>query len=402
MKKFKYLRDNIRRIEKEKKKKEKHGSKRTEKNLRNKLLNTLEKKGDVLVLLGKDEDGKECYLNILDRMESSNPIRQARLIRKTAPAIKVFKLGLKEGLERYQEAENILSECATHFKDDKNWWQEWIALHFERGLTYYGMNQPDKMVEIVQKIKVGVENFGTLEQKANLFFILSNAEYRRTRYVTSEKALSYAKKLLLLAEHSGNLQEIAKANFELGFSFLFYGDFHNAKSQTQKSLKLSRKTGDALLQCQSLNYLAISCRRLLQIQETEEHALKALKISKRINLEIYQALAEGNLSWVELQKGNFDTAERRAETALKLWGDFPFPFQWVALFTLIQLHHSRKQPSILMDCVKRLIAPTQQKLPTVLTEQFEKAVKNYEKNNITRAFQFVEKALETAKTLTFI
>ena len=117
-----------------------------------------------------------------------------------------------------------------------------------------------------------------------------------------------------------------------------------------------------------------------------------------MNSVAYMGAAYGNLAWLDWRDQQFDQAERQAQKALSVWGDYQYPFKWLATLgftwpsTLIA--SSLIKPSSLLYI---LLDPKQQRLPDDLTAALEQSVLSWEENQVNKTQDALNKAVELAQ-----
>ena len=117
-----------------------------------------------------------------------------------------------------------------------------------------------------------------------------------------------------------------------------------------------------------------------------------------MNSVSYIGAAYGNLAWLDYRVGNITKAELQAKEALAIWGDYQYPFKWLAHWVLIAIYLDRDEIAQAIESVCALLDEKQQRLPDDVTATLEKAVGNWEAGwiDVTRMglTEVVEKAQE--------
>ena len=140
------------------------------------------------------------------------------------------------------------------------------------------------------------------------------------------------------------------------------------------------------------------------VKETRDYASRALAIATAMKLSPYIAMATANLAWVAWREGKHEEAEQHSKAALELWqsSKMVYPFQWAALWPLIDIILGQDELSQAMDYVRRLLAPSQQLLPNVLTTVIESALQAWDSSNPGIARTSLQQAIILAQGMGYL
>jgi hypothetical protein len=100
------------------------------------------------------------------------------------------------------------------------------------------------MAALVRQVRPVLERHGTPAQRSDFFGNLLFMASRRDRYVISDETLGYGRARLAAAEEMGEPFQVATAQFNLGFSLLFYGNLDEAVRCFLQSLGFAERAGD--------------------------------------------------------------------------------------------------------------------------------------------------------------
>jgi tetratricopeptide (TPR) repeat protein len=357
--------------------------------------------GDVLAFIDRYDEARAAYQNALASLPSQDRIGQGRLHRKT---------GMTWGSSRQPEkvmqacdkAETALGQEPAEAASE--WWQEWVDIQLGRAAVYYWEGKVREQTELVEKIRPVVEQHGTPVQRVRFFLELVLANNRRDRFIVSEQTLAYSRAYLEAAHESGSLPWIAHARFVLGFNLLWRGELDEAKEQMNTALELAVRVGDMLLQTQCLTYLTIVYRKLGQVEEATDYALRSLEAATSVQSPAYIATARANLAWVAWRKANLTEALENGKAALEPWqqSETSYPFQWLALFPLtsVALAHDRIPEAV--EYARGLLEPAQQALPDALQTVLEEAIKTWERGEPAATRTHLDRAIELAQEMGYL
>jgi hypothetical protein len=121
----------------------------------------------------------------------------------------------------------------------------------------------------------------------------------------------------------------------------------------------------------------------------------------------YVAAARAQQAWLAWREGLLSEVERHGQAALALWGQLPSAhasavFQWIALMPLIATALRCGQVSVAVDYARRLLAPTQERLPDRLIEHLETAIQAMDREEMDQASQRLNQMLVLAYELGYI
>ena len=117
-------------------------------------------------------------------------------------------------------------------------------------------------------------------------------------------------------------------------------------------------------------YRMLAALRLELVDDTRHHALRALQLAQTVQQQPYVAAARVCNAWVEWRGGNAERAESLATKALEIWTahSHPYPFQWTALFPLLDIQMAGERFEAAKALLTRLLHPSQQALPKTLAD----------------------------------
>src|SRR5262249_49029150 len=152
---------------------------------------------------------------------------------------------------------------------------------------------------------------------------------RRDRFVISPEMLSYAQRCLEAQRQTNDLSELAYAQFNVGFAWLWYGDLDAAEQEMLAALELAERSGDVTVQSRCLTYLTIVERKRGRIDAVREYVRRSLAVATSSQMFEYSGAAKGNLAWLAWRAGDLAEVRAHGQEALDLWRQFmsTYPFQ---------------------------------------------------------------------------
>jgi len=357
--------------------------------------------GDVLFLIGQYDEAKLVYERAISHIPKHDRIWLARIHREFG-AIFIEQHRYEEALQAYSPSEVILGPDSA--QSTPEWWQEWIRIQIRRMDIHYMLGHVDELTELLEKTRPIVEQYGTPTQRADFFQCMMSLCYRRDRYVISEETLGYDRTALSTIQETGDELQIAWMQFELGFAYLWHGDLDAAEEQLHFALAVEERTGNVAKQNLCYTYLATLYRKRGWVKETRDYASRALTVATAMKLSPYIAMATANLAWVAWREGRNAEAEQHGKAALELWqsSEMAYPFQWAALWPLIDIMRGQDVLSQAVDYARRLFAPGQQSLPEGLTAVTESALQAWDSGQPEIARISLQQAITLAQEMSYL
>ena len=360
-----------------------------------------EQVGEILFLTGQYEEAKLVYERALSYMPNQDRIWLARLHRGIGEIFRAQQRS-EDALQAYRTAEVTLGPDPAQATPEE--WQEWIQIQTARKEIHYMLGHVAEMTEFVEKTRPIVEQYGTSAQRAEFFMSILDLCFRRDRYVISEETLSYARSALSTSQETGDELLIAWMQYNLGFAYLWRGEMDAAEEQLHFALAVQERTGNVARQNLCLTYLATLYRKRGWVKETRDYASRALNIATALGLSPYIAMATANLAWVAWREGRYAEAEQNGKAALELWqsSEMVYPFQWAALWPLIDIMLGQDELSLAIDYAHQLFASEQQLLPDVLTAVTEAALQAWESGKPEIARTSLQQAITLAQEMGYL
>ena len=325
----------------------------------------LQRLGGVEDLLGDHEQAQQAFEGALSLTARGRRLQRSRLYRKIGGTWKIRR-EFASALESYRMAEDALGQAPDD--QDQAWWREWLEVQTIRTEVHYWLNEVDEMAALVRQVRPVLERHGTPAQRSDFFGNLLFMASRRDRYVISDETLGYGRARLAAAEEMGEPFQVATAQFNLGFSLLFYGNLDEAERRFLQSLDFAERAGDVTLQARSLTYLSILYRERGLVDEVRSYIERSLGAAEAGGMVEYITLAKANQSWLAWRAGNLAEAEREGRTALEELRalPIPYPLHWLALWPLLAAALARNDTETAVAHAQALLPAPQQPPPSSL------------------------------------
>ena len=363
-----------------------------------------ERAGDLLQLIGKQEEARDSYASALAEIENEElakvRVSTARLYRKIAKTHET-QHNCDEALRQYDRAEVTLGASNKFSSAD---WAELIETRLGRIYAHYFNQAPlEKMVSELDELRGAVELHGTSRQRADFLHHEVLTRFRRERFVVSDETLALALRGLELQQQDGDILSIGHSHFSIGLARICRFEPNEAKTQLQAALIAAERTGDLILLSRSLNYL-VMVERVRQNANAAGRAVKRLlPLVTREKMTDYIGVARATLGWIAWCAGDETTAGAEAKAALEVWAEgVPYPFKWTALWPLIAIAIECKDVSAAAKYSQQLLDPLQQPLPPELTACVAGISKAHKSAQEKEALEIAGHAVQLARKLKYL
>jgi predicted ATPase len=365
--------------------------------------NLQEKIGDVLSVTGQHEEARDTYQLALNRCAEGERELRSRLYRKIGQTWARQRQEDRRALIAYAEAEAILgSEPAENVT---RWQQEWVQIQLDRLMALYIANSTRELERLIVQIRPVVDQHGSLVQKGQFYHGVVVAAYRRDRYVVSDETLRATKASLDAYREAGALSEPqCLAQFSLGFSHLWRGEFDQAEVALSEALALAERIGDAVNRVLCLTYLTVLYRKLGRTDEVSRCVALSRAASIDARMPGYAAVADANEAWLARRQGDLSAAQVKAAAALEALSAWPvvYPFLWVALWPLVGAAAARGETEQAVGHARAMLQETQQLLPEPLRSDLETAIAAWNTGSVAVARKQLDRAIALAIGLGFL
>ena len=354
---------------------------------------TYERMGDMLAIIGRHEEARDCYDRALTIVPESDRLTRARLQRRAGKTLQTQRQSV-EAMAAYDLAEATLgpemgdASCA--------WRQEWIFIQLERMWEFYWQGRVEDMKDLVARTQPHIEDCGSRIQRGKFFNMMALYHLRRNRYVTTEEAMGYALAAQEAINGTDDIGEIINISFSVGFACLWRGDLDKAQEKLQEVVKLARRRGNLEHQVLSLTYLTIIHRKRGEQIETRAYNAQSMEVATANQMAPYIAMAKANRAWLAWCEGSYPEADEWGRQALQEW-QAQYPFQWAALWPLIGVSLALAQEDRAIEYARLLLVPTQQRLPDDVEAGVEIAIRAWEEGKVEEARSTLTRALQLAE-----
>lgn len=354
--------------------------------------------GDVLQLTGQHEQAWTAYHSALSLVPTGEQIRRARLYHKAGKTREMLRL-YDEAAQVYQQAEAALGEETD--ETTLEWRQEWMMLLLDRVNLGYWLGQVQEMTALVEKVRPVVERYGAPLQRAMFYGNLTITALRRDRYVVSDEILADAERAYAAARETGDDGTLSLADFVLGFTRLWHGEYELAEKYLQASFQWRERSGDLGAQAQCITYLTITFRKRNDVDGVRRYAERSQEISNNAQALSYLSMAQANLAWVARRGGHIEEARLLSEAAWEVMQHAPQAqmFNWIAVWPLAGINLVQQRLAEAVNYARLLLDPRTQPQPAALAALLSAAIQAWEQNQPEQAADYLTQAAAIAEPL---
>jgi predicted ATPase len=356
------------------------------------LLELQESLADLHALAGRRSEARADYELCLTQTAPEQPSRRARLHRKIGKTWEVDHDD-QNALRYYALALQELSSDAESTSQQER--EEFIQILLEQVYSHYFLKQLPQMNQLIEMARPMVVAHGSARQRVRLLQSQMMAAMLRTRYVTTEETILFARSAFEIASEHRVLSELPMAHFGYGFALLFQNSLDSAARELQAAAKLAERGGDTAVLSRCLTYLTVAARMQHRLEDADALTVRHEKLAAQIGTNEYLGAAQGNRAWLALKQGDPESSAKHSEAALETWGRITlvFPFQWTALIPRLEVAVRAGDIKRALFCAERLLDRKQHALPGAASDALSMAVRLWNDGSHERTSQLLGVAL---------
>jgi DNA-binding SARP family transcriptional activator len=328
--------------------------------------------GDSQMVRGQHAAAEEAFANALALTPADDYPAQARLHGKLSGSFRA-RLLVAEAEAASDMALATLGQPADDWPSP--WQLTWLELQVARMEILYYKGDLDRLAYLVAAIEPVVAAVDSPAYRFDYLSGLMDLALRREHYTLSDRTVALAETVLAMAQETGDLVRLARGWFRVGLARLWAGQTAAAAAPLLAGLHQAQEAGLAYMEVLCLTYLACLHRFLGDASEARRHVERSLAVCQEVDMPIYQAAAHANLAAQRRREGDVDAAQVEAEQALALWGEYPYPFRWLAYWVLLAVHAGRGDLETAVTQAQAILHPSQRRQPGDLPSLLENAVR---------------------------
>jgi tetratricopeptide (TPR) repeat protein len=350
--------------------------------------------GESLKITGRFEAAHQAYNDCLKWVPENEYIQRAKIHIKLAGSFEKL-YSQEQAEETYEYALLLLNTHPDH--NELAWQQTWLEIHLARLGLLYRQAKPEDMQALLGKIRPVLDKAGTPEQRSQYYGQQVGMALRQERYAVSEKTIQIAEEDMKADLETGDPVKIASAKFGWGFILLWSGNLKAAEEPLLEALDTAIETGRLMTQLLCLVYLTCLCRLRGDVDGVRTYVVRNLEIAHQLKANAYIGAAYSNLAWLDWKDHKFDRAVDHAQTGVSIWGDYPYPFKWLAHWVLIAIHLHRNDLVRSVESARVLLDPKQQRMPDDMISAINGVVESWENGRVESTRKALKKAIELAQ-----
>jgi hypothetical protein len=355
--------------------------------------------GDSRMARGQHEAAETAYAAALDHRPAEQRLARAILLRKAADSLKARML--------VAEAEKTVSQAletqGTPAPDRPTAWQHaWLDSQLSLMSILYLRGDYHGLAELTDAVQPVLASNGTAAHRIDYLRSLAELAVRREHFTLSPTAVVSFEDLLAAARETDDVARIAWAQFGLGFSLLWSDRTAEAAAPLLAGLELAEQSGLAYTEMLCLTYLACTYRFLGNAYFFRHYVQRSRAAGQQVDMPIYRAAAHANLAAQEWREGQLEAAQTEAKRALGLWGDYPYPFRWLACWVLLAVHTAREELAEAVAQAQAVLHPSQRRQPGELPDTLAAAAAAWEAGEQDAALTALQRSLELAQSAGYL
>lgn len=347
--------------------------------------------GDTLISAGNFARAETAYRNALSQVGRDALLEWAILQHKMAETL--------PPQQRSAEAVTLRRDALARLEREDS--QPGKALRLDlllglMGALYYQL-AVDEMAALEAPVRMLLAEVGAPGQRIHFFGLLDEMAVIRERYRLSIDTVALSRNALRAAEDAGDPWQIAHLRFGLGFNLLWHGDLNGTEPVLHAALTQAQQLNDQWRQMQCLAYLTILHRLQGDVAGVELRLSQLEATGQSLEIPFYQAVLHANHAWLQHRNGRFHLAQQEALTALALWKDHPYPFQWLAQWVVLAVALRQGALADAVQAACDMLDPKQQRLPDDVADALKMAVQTTESLPTEATKDHLLQAMELAR-----
>ena len=267
-----------------------------------KRLEIIKKIGDVNMMVGRIDKGKEYYNKVLSLAPGSEVA--ASVLRRLA-WISVKESDWKTAIEGYKQALEISKRCKDEMGVGKA----------TRGLGYIAWRRGD-FEEAFERFNTATKIFEILKAQSELGMSLIDLGNIHSEKGYMEKALEVYRKALSALSNTTNFQELGRVNNNIGNNLMILGEYEKAIPYLNEEIKIGKKHNDKGLVAMGQLHLTECLARTGKLDEAKELGKLAVKGFTETGFKLGITMANFPIGLTEWFSGNREGASKIMETGI--------------------------------------------------------------------------------------
>ncbi len=325
--------------------------------------------GDVCDRVGRYEEARKAFTQVLDVLPSAHGVDRTRVLRKRAKTWEIAHQHVA-ALRDYDEAIAALSD-APGAGEEALWRHEGNTTPLERVWAHYWLAQVDAMAALVERVRPAAEAHEAAALRSRFYQAMAHQDLRRGRYLIEPETVALAREAARLAAQLPEIPLRAAAWFPLGFVLTFSGAPTEGAAALEEARSTARRVGDVTMELRAVAYLAVAHRFAGDVDATRSLAEASLALARRLAMNDYVGVALANLGWTHWRCGDPAQARTTFVAALAAWDalgeQYTYPMQWLGRLPMVALCADEGDALGVREQAIVMLGPLQHLLPERLT-----------------------------------
>jgi DNA-binding SARP family transcriptional activator len=356
-----------------------------------------EQLGDVLTLSGRHAEARQAFDTASAISAAEDQPRRAVLTLKTAHTW-LAQYELQESQTAFEEAINQIDQVDNFSLEE---WRVWLDIRLGQLDLFYFQADLERMADLLEVIKLPLETYGSLRQRANAAHLNVQLESRRTRFRLDQRAVAISRTALQLANQSGDEQLVQRSRFGLGFMLLWSSDIEAAVLELSETAAASQAAGNIPLLDRCLAYLAIAHRLLGEVDRVRELLPRCQAVAESEGNALYLGVWRANQAWLDYREGKNALLKVHVNFALKQWEKLVFPFHWLACWPGMAIALQQADLQAALGYAREMLKTEQHQLPAELEALLAAAIA-IEPDQHQRATELLGQAISLAEANNYL
>ena len=267
-----------------------------------KRLEIIKKIGDVNMMVGRVDKGREYYNKVLSLAPGSEV---AAAVHRRLAWINVKESEWKVAIEGYKQALEISKRCKDELGVGKA----------TRGLGYIAWRRGE-FDEAFEKFNTAAKIFENLKAQAELGMSLIDIGNIHSEKGYMEKALEVYRKALAALQKTNNIQDLGRVYNNIGNNLMILGEYAKAVPYLNEEVKLGKKHNDKILVAMGQLHLTECMARLGKLDEAKELGKQAVKGFSEAGYKLGVTMANFPIGLTEWFSGNREEASKIMESGI--------------------------------------------------------------------------------------
>lgn len=359
-----------------------------------------EREGDIFLLTGRHQEARDAFQEAAGRATAI--LDRARLERKSGSC---FPMGpdFDTTFGHLRRAADLLGP--EPFGDPAPWWSEWIEVRIQRAYSLYFISyvSPERrreLIALLDESREPLERWGTARQRARYWIdCVGASRFLLDAMRPSDAMLQIAHDGIDAADASGDARLIGHSRFVLGLYLLTRSELDEAGPVLAEAARLTDEIGDAEWSCRSLIYLAITARRLGDVEVVRDASARVEPLVEHPGFGLYRGAAIANRAWLERRSGETADAQRGFDEALQTWAEtkLSYPFAWLAAMPALAIALEDGDIETAVDHAETMADAPSHTLTDEIEEHLRAAVEAWGEGRPDDARRALEHGLDRAK-----